>query len=115
MPCCSIGGFIPVVHPGAFVYPAAACCVGPNASLRGDFGRIVMLFGANVQDSCAMHGFPGQERVGLRKRTHRRRGCAAQLYRVPGCAGEGPNNSPPMTDYSPIRKPVDGLLLTREF
>lgn len=50
MPCCSIGGFIPVVHPGAFVYPAAACCVGPNASLRGDFGRIVMLFGANVQD-----------------------------------------------------------------
>jgi phenylacetic acid degradation protein len=32
--------------------------VGPNASLRGDFGRIVLLAGANVQDNCVMHGFP---------------------------------------------------------
>ncbi len=30
----------------------------PNASLRGDFGRIVVKDGANIQDNCVMHGFP---------------------------------------------------------
>jgi phenylacetic acid degradation protein len=37
--------------------------VGPNASLRGDFGRIVLHAGANVQDNCVMHGFPQQDTV----------------------------------------------------
>ena len=37
--------------------------VGPNASLRGDFGRIVVKDGANIQDNCVMHGFPGQDTV----------------------------------------------------
>ncbi len=68
MPSYSIDGVIPVVHPSAFVHPTAVligdvdigpgCYVGPNASLRGDFGRIVLLAGANVQDNCVMHGFP---------------------------------------------------------
>jgi phenylacetic acid degradation protein len=68
MPCYSIEGVIPVVHPSAYVHPTAVligdvhvgphCYVGPNASLRGDFGRIVLLAGANVQDNCVMHGFP---------------------------------------------------------
>jgi carbonic anhydrase/acetyltransferase-like protein (isoleucine patch superfamily) len=30
----------------------------PLASLRGDFGRIVLEEGANLQDTCVMHGFP---------------------------------------------------------
>ena len=37
--------------------------VGPNASLRGDFGRIVVKDGANIQDNCVMHGFPKQDTV----------------------------------------------------
>jgi phenylacetic acid degradation protein len=71
MPCYSIEGVIPVVDPSAYVHPTAVligdvhigpnCYVGPNASLRGDFGRIVLLAGANVQDNCVMHGFPQQD------------------------------------------------------
>jgi phenylacetic acid degradation protein len=71
MPCYEIEGVIPVVHPTAYVHPTAVligdvhigpnCYVGPNASLRGDFGRIVLHAGANVQDNCVMHGFPQQD------------------------------------------------------
>lgn len=71
MPCYSIEGVIPVVHPTAYVHPTAVligdvhvgphCYVGPHASLRGDFGRIVLQAGANVQDNCVMHGFPQQD------------------------------------------------------
>jgi phenylacetic acid degradation protein len=71
MPSYSIEGVIPVVHPSAYVHPSAVligdvhigphCYVGPNASLRGDFGRIVLHAGANVQDNCVMHGFPQQD------------------------------------------------------
>lgn len=69
MPCYAIDGVIPVVDPTAFVHPTAVligdvivgprCYVGPNASLRGDFGAIVLEEGANLQDNCVMHGFPG--------------------------------------------------------
>ena len=71
MPCYSIEGVIPVIDPSAYVHPTAVligdvhvgpnCYVGPNASLRGDFGRIVLAAGANVQDNCVMHGFPQQD------------------------------------------------------
>lgn len=73
MPCYSIEGVIPVVDPSAYVHPTAVligdvviganCYVGPNASLRGDFGRIILHQGANVQDNCVMHGFPLQDTV----------------------------------------------------
>lgn len=73
MPCYSIEGVIPVVDPTAYVHPTAVligdvivgprCYVGPNASLRGDFGRIVLEAGANLQDTCVMHGFPLQDTV----------------------------------------------------
>ena len=73
MPCYSLDGLSPVVHPSAFVHPSAEligdvwvgahCYIGPLASLRGDFGRIVVRDGANVQDSCVMHAFPGQDCV----------------------------------------------------
>ncbi|MHB1668608.1 MAG: phenylacetic acid degradation protein PaaY [Thiomonas sp.] len=73
MPCYAIEDVIPVVHPSAYVHPSAVligdvvvgpgCYVGPCASLRGDFGRIVLHEGANVQDSCVMHGFPGHDTV----------------------------------------------------
>ncbi len=71
MPCYQIDGLVPVVDPSAFVHPTAVligdvwvgpgCYVGPVASLRGDFGRIVLHAGVNVQDSCVLHGFPGAD------------------------------------------------------
>ena len=73
MPCYAIDGVIPVVHPSAFVHPTAVligdviigpgCYVGPLASLRGDFGRLILERGANLQDTCVMHGFPGTDTV----------------------------------------------------
>lgn len=71
MPCYAIDGLVPVVDPSAFVHPSAVligdvivganCYVGPLASLRGDFGRLVLHEGANLQDTCVMHGFPGTD------------------------------------------------------
>lgn len=69
----AIDGLTPVVDPSAFVHPSAVLIgdvlvgarayVGPCASLRGDFGRIVIEAGANIQDSCVLHGFPGKDTV----------------------------------------------------
>jgi phenylacetic acid degradation protein len=66
-------GVTPVVDPTAFVHPAAiligdvivgpGCYVGPGAVLRGDFGRIVMEEGANLQETCVVHSFPNLEAV----------------------------------------------------
>ncbi|RDE48981.1 MAG: phenylacetic acid degradation protein PaaY, partial [Candidatus Accumulibacter meliphilus] len=35
----------------------------PCASLRGDFGRLILEAGVNVQDTCVMHGFPGTDTI----------------------------------------------------
>ena len=69
----SINGVTPVVDLDAFVHPSAVligdvvvgagCYIGPAASLRGDFGRIEVRAGANLQDCCVMHGFPGTDTV----------------------------------------------------
>lgn len=71
MPSYCIDGISPVVDPAAFVHPtavligdviiAAQCYVGPNAVLRGDFGRLVLQAGANLQDTCVMHTFPNMD------------------------------------------------------
>lgn len=67
----AIEDLVPVVDPEAFVHPTAVligdvivgpdCYVGPGASLRGDFGRIILKAGSNLQDNCVMHGFPGTD------------------------------------------------------
>ncbi|MGK3717339.1 hypothetical protein ACSLO9_33125, partial [Escherichia coli] len=31
--------------------------IGPLASLRGDYGRLIVQAGANIQDGCIMHGY----------------------------------------------------------
>lgn len=71
MPIYSLEGITPVVHPDAFVHETAVligdvqigagCYIGPHASLRGDFGRIIVEQGANVQDTCVLHSFPGKD------------------------------------------------------
>ena len=69
----SLQGVTPVIDPSAFVHPTAVligdvivgprCYVGPLACLRGDFGRLIMEEGANLQDTCVVHGFPGSDTV----------------------------------------------------
>lgn len=71
MPAYAIDGVVPVVDPTAFAHPTAVligdvvvgagCYIGPGASLRGDMGRITVGAGANVQDGCVLHCFPGRE------------------------------------------------------
>lgn len=73
MTAYAIDGVTPVVHPTAFVHPQACligdvvigpeCYIGPFASLRGYFGRIEVRAGSNVQDSCTVHVFPGQDTI----------------------------------------------------
>lgn len=62
-------GYRPVVDPSAFIHPQAAVTgnviigrnvyVGPGAAIRGDWGRIVIEDGCNVQENCTIHMFPG--------------------------------------------------------
>jgi phenylacetic acid degradation protein len=69
----SVNGVTPVVDPTTYVHPSAVligdvivgpgCYIGPTASLRGDFGRLEIRAGANLQDSCIMHGFPETDTV----------------------------------------------------
>ena len=69
----AIDGLVPVVDPTAYVHPSAVLIgdvvigqgayIGPCASLRGDFGRLLIGAGANVQDCCVMHGFPGSDTI----------------------------------------------------
>lgn len=62
-------GHRPVVDPSAFVHPQAAVTgnvsigknvyIGPGAAIRGDWGRIIIEDGCNVQENCTIHMFPG--------------------------------------------------------
>jgi phenylacetic acid degradation protein len=62
-------GHRPIVDPSAFVHPQAAVTgdvsigknvyIGPGAAIRGDWGRIIIEDGCNVQESCTIHMFPG--------------------------------------------------------
>lgn len=71
--CYSFDGMIPVIDPTAFVHPTAVLIgdviigpnvyVGPHAVLRGDFGRLILEQGSNLQDTCVMHGFPESDTV----------------------------------------------------
>jgi carbonic anhydrase/acetyltransferase-like protein (isoleucine patch superfamily) len=69
MPIYEFNGYIPVVHPTAFVHPQAVITgnviigkdvyIGPGAALRGDWGAIIIEDGCNVQENCTIHMFPG--------------------------------------------------------
>lgn len=65
----SYHGIRPVIHPSAYIHPQATIIgqveigqnvyIGPHAVLRGDWGRIIIKNGANVQENCTLHVFPG--------------------------------------------------------
>ncbi|MEZ9593449.1 carnitine operon protein CaiE [Shewanella sp. 10N.261.52.F9] len=73
MPCYEFEGLIPVVDPSAYIHPTAVLIgdviieadvyVGPNASLRGDYGRLILQRGSNLQDGCIMHGYCDMDTV----------------------------------------------------
>lgn len=62
-------GMVPVIDHSAFVHPRAVvighvtigprCYVGAGAVLRGDWGKIIMEAGSNVQENAVVHMFPG--------------------------------------------------------
>lgn len=62
-------GFKPVIHQTAFIHPQANVTgnviiganvyVGPSAAIRGDWGKIIIEDGCNVQENCTIHMFPG--------------------------------------------------------
>jgi phenylacetic acid degradation protein len=72
-------GLKPVIHESAYVHPQANVTgnvfigkdvyIGPFAAIRGDWGKIVIEDGCNVQESCTIHMFPGTT-VTLKKGAH---------------------------------------------
>jgi phenylacetic acid degradation protein len=75
----SFKGFIPVIKESSFVHPQAIvtgnviigenCYIGPGAAIRGDWGKIIIEDGCNVQENCTIHMFPGKDVI-LRKSAH---------------------------------------------
>ncbi len=69
MACYEFKGVRPVVHESSFIHPLAAVTgnvsigksvyIGPGAAIRGDFGKIIIEDGCNVQENCTIHMFPG--------------------------------------------------------
>jgi phenylacetic acid degradation protein len=65
----SFNGFTPVTDETAFIHPQSAvtgnviigknCYIGPGAAIRGDWGKIIIEDGCNVQENCTIHMFPG--------------------------------------------------------
>ena len=64
-------GYKPVIDPSSFIHKEATIIgnviigkdvyVGPGASIRGDWGQIIIKDGCNIQDNCIVHIFPGKD------------------------------------------------------
>jgi phenylacetic acid degradation protein len=72
-------GFKPVVKKTSFIHPQA-CVTGnviigenvyiaPGAMIRGDWGKIIIENGCNVQENCTIHMFPGTTTI-LKESAH---------------------------------------------
>lgn len=69
MPIYEYKGYKPVIDENAYVHPLAAVTgnviigkdvyIGPGAAIRGDWGKIIIKDGCNVQENCTIHMFPG--------------------------------------------------------
>lgn len=67
----SFKGMVPVVHASSYIHPLAVvighvtigpqCYIGPGAVLRGDWGKIILEPGCNVQENAVLHMFPKDE------------------------------------------------------
>ncbi|MBS0502437.1 MAG: phenylacetic acid degradation protein PaaY [Proteobacteria bacterium] len=73
MACYAYQGIVPVVDPSSYVHPLAAligdvivgpgCFIAPGATLRGDFGRIIVEGDSSIQDSCTVHASADRDTV----------------------------------------------------
>ncbi len=73
MPAYSFQGIVPVVDPSSYVHPLASligdvivgpgCFIAPGASLRGDFGRIIVEGDSSIQDNSTIHTSSGGDTV----------------------------------------------------
>lgn len=73
MPAYAYQGLVPVVDPTTYVHPLASligdvivgpgCFIAPGASLRGDFGRIVVEGDSSIQDSVTVHASSNRDTV----------------------------------------------------
>jgi phenylacetic acid degradation protein len=62
-------GIRPVIDESAYIHPNATVTgnviigrhvyIGPGAAIRGDWGKVVIEDGCNVQENCVIHMFPG--------------------------------------------------------
>lgn len=62
-------GYKPVIDSSSFIHPNATVTgnvviganvyIGPGAAIRGDWGKIIIEDGCNVQENCTIHMFPG--------------------------------------------------------
>lgn len=69
----ALGGVAPRIHPSVFIAPGAIVAgdveigenasIWPNCVLRGDYGRIVVGRGSNVQDGSVIHATPALSTV----------------------------------------------------
>jgi phenylacetic acid degradation protein len=65
----SFKGFRPIIPASCFIHPLSAVTgnvimgekvyVGPGAAIRGDWGKIIIEDGCNIQENCTIHMFPG--------------------------------------------------------
>ena len=77
-------GFVPVIDKSSFIHPQANVTgnviigkdvyVGPGAVIRGDWGKVIIEDGCNVQENCVIHMFPGTTTT-LKKGAHLGHGC----------------------------------------
>lgn len=77
-------GFKPVIDESSFIHPQANVTgnviigkkvyVGPGAAIRGDWGKVIIEDGCNVQENCVIHMFPGTTVV-LKTGAHLGHGC----------------------------------------
>lgn len=77
-------GFVPVINESSFIHSQANVTgnviigkdvyVGPGAVIRGDWGKVIIEDGCNVQENCVIHMFPGTTTT-LKKGAHLGHGC----------------------------------------
>ena len=77
-------GFKPVIDESSFIHPQANVTgnviigkqvyVGPGAAIRGDWGKVIIEDGCNIQENCVIHMFPGTT-VFLKAGAHLGHGC----------------------------------------
>ena len=73
MPCYAYQGIVPVVDPSTYVHPLASligdvivgpgCFIAPGASLRGDYGRIIVEGDSSIQDSTTVHASSNRDTI----------------------------------------------------